>query len=148
MRIKSRPTVDDKHLAKCARMEREKTLEMTQSKALYDLRRQLGSKRGEGRVGAKSRLAVMNAIRTMGKEVMTEAGNGFWDDMQRRYHWQAEDGNWNDGNSANGHTCRLGKVSKRYFRGKWWHWDARVGDWVEEGDRGENASARNGRKGK
>jgi len=131
MRIKSRPTVDNNYLARCARMEREKNLEMAQSKALYDLRRQLGSKRGEGRVGAKSRMAVLNAVRTMGKEVLTEAGQGFWDDMQRRYHWQAEDGNWNDGNSANGQFCRLGKVSERFMRGKWWHWDAAVGDWTE-----------------
>lgn len=131
MRIKSMPTVDDRHLAMCARMEREKSLEIAQSKALYDLRRQVGAKRGEGRVGAKSRLAVLNAVRTEGKEVLTEAGQGFWDDMQRRYHWQAEDGNWNDGNSANGHVCRLGKVSERFARGRWWHWDPVARTWAE-----------------
>jgi hypothetical protein len=112
-------------------MEREKTLEMTQSKKLYEMRRQMGAKKGEGRVGAKSRYAVLNAIATEGKEVMTEAGQGFWDDMQRRYKWQAEDGNWNDGNSANGRVTRLGKVSEKYMRGKWYHWDAAVGGWVE-----------------
>ena len=131
MTIKSRPTVDSGYLARCARMESEKKLEIAQSKKLYDLRRQLGSKRGEGRVGAKSRLAVLNAIKTEGKEVMTEAGNGFWEDMQRRYHWQAEDGNWNDGNSANGRRNHLGKVTERFFRGKWWHWDQKAGGWVE-----------------
>ena len=131
MMIKSRPTVDGRYLAQCARMEQEKKLEIAQSKALYDLRRQVGAKRGEGRVGAKSRLAVLNAVRTEGKEVLTEAGQGFWDDMQRRYHWQAEDGNWNDGNSANGHACRLGKVSEKYMRGKWWHWDPQAQAWAE-----------------
>ena len=131
MRIKSMPTVDGAYLSKCARMEREKSLEIEQSKKLYDLRRQVGAKRGEGRVGAKSRFAVLNAIRTEGKEVMTEAGRGFWDDMQRRYHWQAEDGNWNDGNSPNGHVTHLGKVSEKYMRGKWWHWDPKIGNWVE-----------------
>lgn len=143
MRIKSRPTVDDGYLARCARMEREKSLEIAQSKRLYELRRQVGAKRGEGRVGAKSRYAVMNAVRTMGKEVLTEAGQGFWDDMQRRYHWQAEDGNWNDGSSANGHVCRLGKVSERFFRGRWWHWDAAAGGWAE-GKRGGAVARRKG----
>ena len=144
MRIKSRPTVDDAYLAKCARMEREKNLEMTQSKRLYEMRRQLGSKRGEGRVGAKSRLAVLNAIRTEGKEVMTEAGNGFWDDMQRRYHWQSEDGTWNDGNSANGHRNHIGKVSRRYIHGAWWHWDPVSGDWAPGyGDETKSNDGRN-----
>jgi len=131
MIIKSRPTVDDRHLAKCARMAREKDLEIAQSKKLYAERRAAGSKKGEGRVGAKSRLAVMNAVRTMGKEVLTDAGQGFWDDMQRRYKWQAEDGDWNDGNSANGRKNRLGVVKERYRHGRWEHWDAKAGDWVE-----------------
>lgn len=131
MQIKSKPTVSKRYLAECARMEREKNLEIAQSKKLYAMRRQMGAKKGEGRVGAKSRYAVLNAIATEGKEVMTEAGQGFWDDMQRRYKWQAEDGNWNDGNSANGHVTRLGKVSEKFMRGKWYHWDAAVGGWVE-----------------
>lgn len=131
MQIKSKPTVSKRYLAECARMEREKTLEMTESKKLYEMRRQMGAKKGEGRVGAKSRYAVLNAIATEGKEVMTEAGQGFWDDMQRRYHWHAEDGNWNDGNSPNGHKTRLGKVTEKYMRGKWYHWDAAAGGWVE-----------------
>ena len=130
MRIKSRPTVDNNYLAKCARMEQEKTLEMTQSKKLHDLRRQLGSKKGEGRVGAKSRLAVLNAVKTMGKEALTDAGHGFWDDMQRRYHWQAEDGNWNDGNSANGHRTHIGVVKEKFMHGQWWHWDAVTSGWI------------------
>ena len=131
MQIKSKPTVSKRYLAECARMEREKNLEIAQSKKLYAMRRQMGAKKGEGRVGAKSRYAVLNAIATEGKEVMTDAGQGFWDDMQRRYKWQAEDGNWNDGNSANGHVTRMGKVSEKFMRGKWYHWDAAVGGWVE-----------------
>lgn len=130
MRIKSKPTVSNRYLAECARMEREKTLEMTESKKLYEMRRQMGAKKGEGRVGAKSRHAVLNAIATEGKEVMTEAGQGFWDDMQRRYHWQAEDGNWNDGSSPNGHKTHLGKVSERYVKGQWYHWDSKLGTWI------------------
>ena len=131
MRIKSRPTVDDRYLAKCARMEQEKRLEIEQSKKLYDLRRQVGSKKGEGRVGAKSRMAVLNAVATEGKEVLTDAGQGFWDDMQRRYHWQAEDGNWNDGCSLDGRFSPHGKCNEKYMRGKWYHWDPKVRRWVE-----------------
>ena len=131
MIIKSKPTVNNRYLAECARMEREKTLEIEQSKRLYAMRQAAECKRGEGQVGAKSRHAVLNAIATEGKEVMTEAGQGFWDDMQRRYHWQAEDGNWQDGNSANGRRTHIGVVSEKFMRGKWWHWDKKVGGWVE-----------------
>lgn len=131
MRIKSKPTVNNRYLAECRRMESEKALEIKASKRLIDERRRLGIKRGEGRVGAKSRYAVLNAIRTEGKEVMTEAGRGFWKDMERRYHWQAPDGIWEDGNSANGRFGRVGKVSERYIAGKgWFHWDNRAGTWV------------------
>ena len=130
MRIKSKPTYDAKYAAACRRMEAEKQMEIRESKKLYDLRRQLGSKKHEGRVGAKSRLAVMNAVATEGKEVLTDAGEGFWRDMQRRYHWQAEDGNWEDGNSANGRKNHIGKVRERYRNGRWEHWDAKKHDWV------------------
>ena len=130
MRIKSKPTYDAKYAAACKRMEAEKQMEIRESKKLYEMRRQLGSKKHEGRVGAKSRLAVMNAVATEGKEVLTDAGEGFWRDMQRRYHWQAEDGNWEDGNSANGRKNHIGKVSERYRNGRWEHWDAKKHDWV------------------
>lgn len=130
MRIKSKPTFDAKYAAACKRMEAEKQMEIRESKKLYDLRRQLGSKKHEGRVGAKSRLAVMNAVATEGKEVLTDAGEGFWRDMQRRYHWQAEDGNWEDGSSANGTRNHYGKVRERYRAGRWEHWDAKKRDWV------------------
>ncbi len=134
MRIKSRATVDDRYLAACRRMEAEKALEQRESKRLYDLRRQVGAKRHEGRVGAKSRLAVLNAVRTEGKEVLTEAGEGFWRDMERRYHWQAEDGNWSDGSSANGRRNHFGVVKAKWIGGVWHHWDKRVGGWVADGD--------------
>ena len=130
MRIKSRPTYDAKYAAAAQRMEAEKQLEIRESKKLYEMRRQLGSKKHEGRVGAKSRLAVMNAVATEGKEVLTDAGEGFWRDMQRRYHWQAEDGDWEDGNSLSGTRNHIGKVRERYRNGRWEHWDAKVRDWV------------------
>lgn len=130
MIIKSKPTVNKRFIRESIRMEREKNLEIEQSKKLYRMRREVGAKRGEGRVGAKSRYAVMNAVRTMGKEVLTEAGDGYWEDLQRRYHWHAEDGDWRDGNSPNGHRNRLGVVRERYRKGQWEHWDAKLGTWV------------------
>lgn len=69
MQIKSKPTVSKRYLAECARMEREKNLEISESKKLHEMRRQVGAKKGEGRVAARSRYAVLNAIATEGKEV-------------------------------------------------------------------------------
>lgn len=130
MRIKSRPTVDNAYLAKCRRMEAAKRLEIEESKKLIELRRQVGAKPHEGRVRARSAEAVMNAVLTEGKEVLTSAGKSFWADMERRYKWQAPDGNWSDGNSPNGHVNRLGKVRERMRGGRWEHWDNRLGGWV------------------
>ena len=131
MVIKSKPTYDAKYAAACRRMEKEKQLEISESKKLHDIRRTLGSKKHEGRVAARSRAAVMNAVATEGKEVLTEAGEGFWRDMQRRYHWQAEDGDWEDGSSANGRKNHYGVVRERYRAGRWEHWDKKRGEWVE-----------------
>lgn len=134
MVIKSKATVSEKYLAACKRAEAEKALEMRESKRLHDLRRAVGSKKREGRVGAKSRWAVMNAVRTEGKEVLTEAGEGFWKDMERRYKWQAPDGEWEDGYSPNGRKCRLGVVKERWMHGVWHVWDKVRGCWVAKGD--------------
>ena len=130
MVIKSKPTFSAGYLKECRRMEAEKRLEISESKKLHKLRRELGSRRGEGLVVKRSRRAVLNAVATEGKEVLTEAGQGFWDDMQRRYHWQAEDGNWNDGNSPDGTRNHIGKVRERMRGGKWEHWDPKTRSWV------------------
>ena len=129
MVIKSKATVNERYLAACRRAEAEKALEIRESKKLIDLRRQVGSKKHEGRVGAKSRWAVMNAVRTEGKEVLSEAGECFWRDMQRRYKWQAPDGEWEDGFSANGRKCRLGVVKERWIHGVWHVWDRKTRTW-------------------
>ncbi len=132
MRIKSRPTVDNDYLKRCARMKCEKDMEIKASKALIKERedRGLAGKR-EGRIGAKSRYAVLNAIRTEGREVMTEAGDSFWKDMKRRYPWQNHDGKVHYEESLNGRRNRLGIVKERYRNGRWEHWDSKVDDWVE-----------------
>lgn len=132
MTIKSRPTVDTRADAARWRMKQEMSREIEASKELHARRRAAGlvGKR-EGRIGAKSRLAVLNAIRTEGKEVMTEAGECFWKDMARRYPWQNPDGVAEGTDSPNGHVNRLGKVSERYTASRGWeHWDPASGDWV------------------
>ena len=133
MLVKSKRTVSPEWVEANARMQREKKLEIDASKALQRQRRELGLEgRREGRVGAKSRHAVLHAVRTMGKEILTEAGEDYWRFLERKYPWQALDGSPQGDTSVNGHRCRQGKVSRRYVRGKWHVW--KEGRWVEDGN--------------
>ena len=122
MLVKSRRTVSPEWVEANARMKREKKMEIEASKALHRQRRELGMEgRREGRVGAKSRHAVLNAVRTMGKEVLTEEGADYWRFLERKYPWQALDGRPENTDSINGHRCRQGKVARRYIPGKGWY---------------------------
>lgn len=133
MLVKSKRTVSPEWVEANARMQREKKLEIEASKALQRQRRELGLEgRREGRVGAKSRHAVLHAVRTMGKEILTEAGEDYWRFLERKYPWQALDGRPQGDASINGHRCRQGKVSRRYVRGKWLVW--KKGRWIEDGN--------------
>lgn len=132
MLVKSKRTVSPEWVEANARMQREKKLEVDASKALQRQRRELGLEgRREGRVGAKSRHAVLNAVRTMGKEVLTEAGADYWRFLERRYPWQALDGQPQFDDSINGHRNRHGKVGRRFIPGKgWYRWGK--GGWEPE----------------
>ena len=133
MRIKSKPTAPSKaYERECARMEREKTLEIKAAKALMRERRELGlAGKHEGRVGARSRHAVLNAMRTEGKEIMTPEGEDYWRFLRRKYPWQNPDGVPESTDSANGHRNRFGKVARRYIAGKgWFVW--KDGRWRKE----------------
>ena len=67
MLVKSKRTVSPEWVEANARMQREKKLEIEASKALQRQRRELGMEgRREGRVGAKSRHAVLHVYRRMG----------------------------------------------------------------------------------
>ena len=130
MLVKSKRTVSPEWIEANARMRREKKLEIDASKALIRQRRELGLEgRREGRVGAKSRHAVLNAVRTMGKEVLTEAGADYWRFLERKYPWQALDGRPQGTDSLNGHRNRYGKASLRKVGGKWYRWEK--GGWKE-----------------
>ena len=132
MLVKSKRTVCPEWIEANARMQREKKLEIDASKALIRKRRELGMEgRREGRVGAKSRHAVLNAVRTMGKEIMTEDGADYWRFLERKYPWQAPDGRPEGTDSINGHRCRQGKVTMRFIPGKgWYRWES--GGWRKE----------------
>jgi hypothetical protein len=133
MRIKSKPTAPSKaYERECARMEREKTLEIKAAKALMRERRELGlAGKHEGRVGARSRHAVLNAMRTEGKEIMTPEGEDYWRFLRRKYPWQNPDGVPESTDSVNGHRNRFGKVARRYVPGKgWMRWER--GTWRRE----------------
>lgn len=75
---------------------------------------------GEGLQCFVDKQAVDHAVATEGPEVMTPAGAGYWEDMQRRYpHLRGGSGRVG-GDSANGRRNRLGRVSMRYRQGAWW----------------------------
>ena len=134
MLVKSKRTVCPEWIEANARMQREKKLEIDAGKALHRQRRELGLEgKHEGRVGAKSRHAVLNAVRTMGKEVLTEAGADYWRFLERKYPWQAVDGRPQGTDSLNGHRNRYGKASLRKVGGRWYRWER--GRWVEEVER-------------
>ena len=79
--------------------------------------------------------ALAEAVRTEGPEVLSAAAEGYWRDMERANPWMMIDGKAEDGNSANGHRCRQGKVAKRYIPGKGWH-EWRNGTWEKIGVEG------------
>ena len=134
MLVKSKRTVSPEWIQANARMQREKKLEIDASKALQRQRRELGLEgKREGRVGAKSRHAVLHAVRTMGKEILTEQGEDYWRFLRRKYPWQNPDGVPESTDRVNGHRNRFGKVARRYVPGKgWMRWER--GTWRREED--------------
>ena len=79
-----------------------------------------------------SREALMNAVRTEGREVLTEAGSGYWNDMRRRYPHLNLNGSAPDGgDNLAGTRNRFGKVARRFTVAR--GWEVRVGGrWVRE----------------
>ena len=129
--VQGKKLVSDGHGAAQAKMNRAKAANYAAMRDLAAKRQAAGVKAGEGRVGGIHQEAVMEAIRQEGPEVMTTAAKCWWDDQVRLNPWLAADGVVPDGNSANGRYGRHGKVRERMRSGRWEHWDARVGGWVE-----------------
>jgi len=132
MRITSTKGVDRQFVWKAQkRMDAARAMAAAEMKELRQRREAVGAKKGEGRVGGWHREAVMNAIASEGPEVLGSDAKGYWDDMKRLYPEMSADGAIPGTDSVNGHVGRMGKVKEKYFRGKWWYWDKRIGDWVE-----------------
>lgn len=74
----------------------------------------------QGLRSSVSREAFFNAVKTEGPEVLTEAGEGYWRDMERRYPHMNLTKYGDTGDSPNGHKNRWGNVSERYVAGKGW----------------------------
>jgi len=106
--------------------------------------RGLAMKRGElSRFGRSGRLnrqisitAVMNAVNTEGREVLTPAADGYWKDQDRRYFGIA-DGSRNTTTMKN----RLGKVTYRKVYGK--NGTTEYGNLTNQTDRTDHTSTQN-----
>lgn len=96
------------------------------------LSRKLQHSRKEGLVSKVDQTVVMEAIQQEGPEVMTAAGQGWWDDMARRHPHIMLNGRIPSGESLNGRYGRKGKVSRRFVNGTRQIWDEGFGGWVEE----------------
>ena len=131
MRVKIQPAVDTDAMA-----ARQKSLDVAKREtfaAMKELRAQraaLGSKRRTGRTGAIHYDALAHAIEEQGKDVMTKAGDDYWQWEQKRNPWMTETGEAPNTDSANGHANRFGKVREKFMHGEWWHWDAERGEWA------------------
>jgi len=89
-------------------------------------------KGAQGLRSSISKEAFFNAVRTEGPEVLTEAGECYWRDMERRYPHLNLTEYSDTGDSPNGHVCRWGAVSERYVEGKgWFHWDGKRRKWAK-----------------
>jgi len=80
------------------------------------------ARRVKGAVSAYrvGRAALMNAVAAEGPEVLSNAAEGYWRDMGKRYPWL-----------ANGDSGRTGRRATSIFRdGKWWK--RAGGKWIPE----------------
>lgn len=76
--------------------------------------------------GVCDQKAFMRAVRAEGREVLSDAGRGWWDDQKRLFPHL---GKADSGPSLNGRGTRWGKARFKHFGGKWHRWDG--SDWVE-----------------
>ena len=75
--------------------------------------------------------AVMNAVRTEGREIMTREGRGYWNDMKRLYP-HLRGGRTFSTQSPNGRSNRFGKVTLRKRGANWERWNTVRGEWEAE----------------
>lgn len=132
MRIASKPGIDRQRIgAEQAAMDAKRAYVAKEMKTLREQRKAAGAKAGQGRVGGWHRDAVYAAVAKYGPEVMTAAGQEFWDDQKRAYPEACADDRIPGVDSPNGHKTRGLKIREKYMHGKWYHWDAVLGGWAE-----------------
>lgn len=132
MRIKVQPPVDTGAMAaRQASLDHAKAETFAAMKELKARRAAAGSRKRQGRTGAIHYDALVHAMDEQGKDILTKAGDDYWNWEKRRNPWMCEDGCVPGTDSANGHANRFGKVSERFVRGKWWHWDPVAQTWAE-----------------
>lgn len=76
--------------------------------------------------------ALMHAVATEGREILTREGRGYWNDMKRRYP-HLRGGREFIPVSANGRRSRFGTATlRKRGKGPWERWDAATGTWIAE----------------
>lgn len=132
MVIKHKKTVDKQVVGRVQKhLDSAREFAAAEMKELRAKREAVGAKKGEGRIGGYHRDAVMKAIMEYGPDVMTPAAQSFWDDQKRMYPEMSADGVIPGTDSLNGRRNKYGKVKEKWIAGKWYHWDASTGGWVE-----------------
>lgn len=131
MKINIQPAVDaDAMAAGQAALDRAKRETFDAMRELREQRKAVGARRRQGRTGAIHYDALANAIEERGNDVLTKAGDDYWNWEKRRNPWMCEDGQAPGTDSANGRGNRFGRVREKFTRGRWWHWDAALGGWA------------------
>lgn len=131
MKITQKRTVDKQLLGHAQkRMDAQKEYSYREMMKLAEKRKAVGARKGEGRTGGLHKGIVYSLVAQYGPEIMTAAGNEFWNDLKRENPWMCADGNVPGTDSINGHRNRIGNVKDRYSHGQWWHWDKQLGSWL------------------
>ena len=87
--------------------------------------------RREGLASSIDRRALMNAVKSEGSVILTEAGAEYWKDQERKYPHLNISGRDTQSGQSNGASSHFGKVSRRFSVAR--GWERRVnGNWVKE----------------
>lgn len=128
--IKVQQNVDDKAMAAGQRrLDIAKAETFKAMEEVREMRRAAGKTKRRGRVGGIHYDALMNAVEQQGSEVLSAAGQDYFEHEMRINPWLSPDGKAPSRDSINGHKCRLGKVREKFMNGRWYHWDAKAGGW-------------------
>lgn len=131
MRIVSKPGIDRARIgAEQAQMDAKRSYVAKEMKTLREQRKAVGAKKGQGRTGGWHRDAVYAAVAKYGPEIMTAAGQEFWDDQKRAYPEACADDAIPGIDSINGRKTRGMKVKEKFVGGTWYHWDDALNGWA------------------